>query len=110
MTERACALCTRRHETGNAAAGLQCRALPPIQGVARDAQYPTVRPDFYCHVHFEPEGSAQARDIIRGEPVEGLPDVELPPAGDEPPVVGAAESAAPPKRARRARADDAQLL
>ena len=52
MTEKACAICTRRHETGNVAAPLQCRALPPVQGLVRDAIFPTVAATYYCHAYF----------------------------------------------------------
>lgn len=52
-TQRACAICVCRHETGNAASPLQCRALPPVQGVARLATFPAVAPDAYCHASFK---------------------------------------------------------
>lgn len=57
-----CASCTKRFETGNPRAPLQCRALPPVQGLARDAVFPTVAADHHCHVYFQADpGAAKAR-------------------------------------------------
>lgn len=48
MTERACRLCVKLHfATGH------CRARPPAAGPGGHAQWPSVRPDDYCHSDFE---------------------------------------------------------
>lgn len=136
---KACAICTKRHETGNANAPLQCRALPPVQGLARDAVFPTVAADAYCHTYFEQDASAVAaraeaaaeserRERLKAEtrkraeldpiftPLLGEDGQPLNPAvGDlaadlaAPNEIGEAE-AAPPKRARRARSGDEPSL
>lgn len=136
---KACAICTKRHETGNANAPLQCRALPPVQGLARDAVFPTVAADAYCHTYFERDEKAakaladEAAESERLErlkaetreraaleavvaPIVGEDGQPLnPPAGDlaadlaAPNEIREAE-AAPPKRARRARSGDEPSL
>jgi hypothetical protein len=134
MTDRACQDCTRRHETGNPQAPLQCRALPPVQGVARDAAFPTVRGNDYCHTYFEFDAGAEAARAKATAEAAAKLDPELkalfapvrtaaglplnPPAGDlsaalvTPNEITPAESAKPAKRARRAppTSDDGQLL
>lgn len=135
---KACAICTKRHETGNANAPLQCRALPPVQGLARDAVFPTVAADGYCHTYFErDEKAAKALadaaaesdrlDRLKAETreraaLEAVAPIVVadgqpldPPAGDLAADLAAPNEireveAAPPKRARRARAGDEPSL
>lgn len=108
MTDKACAVCTRRFDTANPAAPLQCRALPPVQGLGRDAIFPTVGADAFCHVYFERDFAAVAeRDAARKAAEEearrdaewAAPQPELPLAAAESEAVAADA----PKRARRAR-------
>lgn len=113
----ACAACTKRHETGNPAAALECRALPPIQGLARDAGFPVVRPDHYCHANFELDAeAAKARRAAAKETarLDGLVDATAAteaervaavaiPAGQPELALEPAAETAPAARAPRAR-------
>jgi len=47
-------------DLGLAGIGLECRALPPVQDVARFARFPTVRPGDFCHDRFELDPKAAA--------------------------------------------------
>lgn len=112
MTDKACAICVKRHVVALVVGGqLECRAAPPVQDVALHARFPLVKPDDYCHSGFELDAAAakaraasaalladldqrvadtQAHEAARME--AGDAD-----ASDDP-------SASAPKRARRARA------
>jgi hypothetical protein len=105
MNDRACGFCKKRFETGNPAAALECRALPPVQGVGRFAAFPLVKPDDFCHLHFEDARAAIVAPLL-GE--DGQP--ANPPAGD---LAADIANPQPLKRARRARpadADEPKLL
>lgn len=61
MTDKACEICTKRHDTGHIVAGgsLECRARPPSPDVMV-GQFPKVRNGDYCHSDFELDAAAQA--------------------------------------------------
>lgn len=79
---RACEVCMKRHSVrpgGVAADGmLECRALPPVQDVARFARFPVVKPDGYCHIYFEIDAAAVAErnaEAVRQMKLDGLTTV-----------------------------------
>lgn len=130
MTDRACAICTKRHEIAAQTLGgagiavplparLECRALPPVQGAGRDAAAPTVAADHYCHVYFQADPDAiKARDAAATEAAALAEKVAAtqavaaaqPSLPLEPNQVEAEPEAekATPKRARRARSGAAE--
>lgn len=62
--EKACSACAKAHLVphGLAGLGLECRALPPVQDIARFARFPTVREDHFCHTYFERAPAAGPED------------------------------------------------
>ncbi len=109
---RSCAACARRHEVaavGQASARLECRALPPIQDVARHAIFPQVTADHHCHVHFVLDpAAAKALASARAEAqrLERAVAASAAPGGDlvEAMQVMPAESDAAPKSRNAPRA------
>lgn len=131
MTQRSCAFCTKRHEVaaqtlgGAAAMGvgvtlparLECRARPPVQGLARDAIYPTVTAEHYCHGDFAVDAGAHAafhkaaREAAALDEKVAATQAATQAAAEQPALPLAEPEPAPepepatPKRARRARAE-----
>lgn len=127
-SELSCAVCTKRHETGNPAAPLECHALPPRQDVSTFAVYPRVRPNGFCHVYFqfdEAAGAARAEAVAQAAALDAKVAMTQaaapllgedgqpanPPLGDLADALASPQPIAPaPKRARRARGSDEPSL
>jgi hypothetical protein len=106
-----CATCTKRHEVCatsvgglvSVAARLECRALPPVRGVERQAQYPVVSEDHYCHLHYDPDPeAAKARRAAADTAAALSAKVEATLAAGQAELPLGAD-VAPAPRARRAR-------
>lgn len=124
MTERACAMCVKRHaipgrETGlgRLADVLECRANPPGLDVSGRAQFPQVKPGDYCWSDFALDAAA-AKALAKDQEVQARLDEKVAETQARSEILPIDEGRAPegsaekPQRARRARtpaADEPKL-
>lgn len=68
MTDRACAICTKRHDVSQFADGsaLECHARPPAVDVVF-GRFPKVRATDFCHSDFALDASAASAKAARVE-------------------------------------------